>query len=230
MKNNFNQEPVENNEVINKKSNKGLIIFLLLIIIGLLTVIGLIYFRVIKLNEKECPKCEECKKVEQNNVDNENKKVEQNNVVNENKEVVNQDIPANSKLIIAEGINDDAPYEITWNSDKSVTVNSKYLNNVIAAKNIKRVYTVHFGQSDICEGNSVIVMLNEDNKISAISLDNISCGRWNELTYYKKLDSLKGIKNIYERAKFVNEYEPLSYTIKAQLTDGSELDITSYFK
>ncbi len=200
------------------------VVILFIIIIGLCTVWALNSFGVINLckgnttvnpgcncpkcsdsKECDCPKCEEKKCDCINSVDTSNSK----------------------SLTIDDGeTSGGKKYSVEWvNGDVIVKLGS---DSKVITSNIDEYYDFHYGVSDICEGNRVLIFVSNKKIVSSLSVDQLSCG--DNIKVKNDFSKVGTFSSLVQKSKYYNENQPLTYSIYAVNADtGSELDITNYF-
>ncbi len=207
---NENIEIMENNN--SPKKNKGLIVIIVMLIIALLGTIGyILYDKGIIFSNKN------------------NTEVKQE----EKKEEIKQEARKQNvitKTVITENEKEENYYKVELTSNNEVIVNTDNIKDQMVEKNVKNAIRLQYGQSDLCLGNSIIMMLKDDNTISGFKLDDIVCGEESSVILNTKLNDLKGIVDVYnKKIESSSSYEPNSYNVLVKFENGTEKDITSYF-
>lgn len=94
---------------------------------------------------------------------------------------------------------------------------------------INKAALVHFGKSDVCEGNARLVFIMNDTTLSDLDIDMLVCGR--EIKTETNIAGLHGIVEVYEEEEEnVPKYEPQGYRVFAKSTSDTVTEITDYFK
>lgn len=99
-------------------------------------------------------------------------------------------------------------------------------NNKIIFENVIAYADVHVSQSDICNGNERLVVINELGKVSYFDIDSLLCGH--EFIVKKNIGELKEIAKIKEEKEYISEYESYNYKVFAEDINGKSIDISHY--
>lgn len=158
--------------------------------------------------------------------EDDNKLVENNNDKEEQKE--NE---KNSKDSLFYSTADE-DYKIYLTEDKTVKLVSTSLGNKEIASNITWIRKISAGQSDICEGNTWLILSASDGKYTALSVDDLSCGNkisTIDLSAELSKKNIKDVVSIFETVEYVNQYEPLSHKVFGVDKNGKTVEITDLF-
>lgn len=115
-------------------------------------------------------------------------------------------------------------------ANRELVYNSSKFKNKIIGKNIVVAKQLYYTKSDVCMGNSILVMVDETGNISAVSIDSLECNQpYGKLEYFVKLKDITNIVDVYNEK--VDDYpnEPPYYNVMAKKQDGTVTDITNYF-
>lgn len=127
-------------------------------------------------------------------------------------------------------IHTDNNIKITKTEDEKIIINTDDFKNKEIGTNISYAEIFSFSQSDVCYGDSWLIMIDKNNKVTASSIDSIVCS--NEIktkNITKELQKLgvNEIKGIYQNNKYYNEYEPLAPRVYMVTDNNKIIEITS---
>lgn len=127
-------------------------------------------------------------------------------------------------------IHTDNNIKITKTEDEKIIINTDDFKNKEIGTNISYAEIFSFSQSDVCYGDSWLIMIDKNNEVTASSIDSIVCS--NEIktkNITKELQNLgvNEIKGIYQNNKYYNEYEPLAPRVYMVTDNNKIIEITS---
>jgi hypothetical protein len=197
-----------------ENKTKTLIVTNIITAIIVLALGGYIIFD--KVNDKDVAKEDNNKLVENNNGKEEQKENEKNS----------RDSLFYSTL--------SEEHKIYLTEDNVVKLVSTSLGTKDIATNVSWIHEISAGMSDICEGNTWLILESGDTdiKYTALSVDTLSCGnevRTFDLSAELNKKNLKNIVSIYSTKEFINQYEPLRHKVFVIDEDGKSTDITDLF-
>ena len=195
-------------ENVYKESDKKYFIIIILLCVALLAMLGLYAIR--ELTSKD---------------DNKTNNTQTNtNTNNTEKKESDEDKKDDEESIKKEMIwsNREPGTEIVY--DVFLKENKLYVNEKIVEENIKTYLKVTLG-SDICLGDSYVVVLKKDNTVGALSLDSLVCG--NEVQYNEKVNNLENVQKIYSE-KASEEMGIEFYNVFADTTSSNKINIRDY--
>ena len=136
--------------------------------------------------------------------------------------------PSKNQLIAAKksSDSDELDYKIELTSNGNLVVNTKSINDRVAASGVLKAVKVSYGSNAVCD-NMIIIAIKNNGTISAFNLGDSSCDYEKaEINYYNDLDQFKNVVDAYDTI----EFSPLKYHIVIQKSDYSTEDITQYFE
>ena len=138
-------------------------------------------------------------------------------------------VESNDILVYSSSYED---YKLYLTDNNVVKLVSTELDNKNIAENIASSYTIYAGMSNLCEGNRWLIMVDNEHKFTALSIDSLVCS--NEIKTINVSDELnkKNLTNtsvIYDTKSFTNEFEPRNYQVYALDEDGNSVEITDIF-
>lgn len=182
--------------------NKKYLIIIIILIIAFLAIISLYVIREQASNRD-------------NNSSNTNTNISDTNVQDDDEELDEKEMVWTNREPGKEVVYD------VFLKDKQLYVNEK-----IVDEKIKEYITVQLG-SDVCLGNTYVILLKEDNTIGALSLDGLVCS--NEVRYNEKVDDLVNVKKIYSE-KIDEETDVVHNAVYADTSETSKIDISDYLE
>ena len=200
-----------------ENKTKTLIVTNIITAIIVLALGGYIIFD--KVNDKDVAK------EDNNKLVNDNKEEEKEQQENENGE-------NNSDSLYYSTLSEE--HKIYLTEDNVVKLVSTSLGTKDIATNVSWIHEISAGMSDICEGNTWLILESGDTdiKYTALSVDTLSCGnevRTFDLSAELNKKNLKNIVSIYSTKEFINQYEPLLHKVFVIDEDGKSTDITDLF-
>ena len=127
-------------------------------------------------------------------------------------------------------IHTDNNIKITKTEDEKIIINTDNFKNKEIGTNISYAEIFSFSQSDVCYGDSWLIMIDKNNEVTASSIDSIVCSNKIETkNITKELQKLgvNEIKGIYQNNKYYNEYEPLAPRVYMVTDNNKIIEITS---
>lgn len=160
--------------------------------------------------------------------EDDNKLVENNNDKEEQKENEKNSKDALFYSTLSE------EHKVYLTEDQTVKLVSTSLGNKEIASNITWIRKISAGQSDICEGNTWLILESSDEtpKYTALSVDDLSCGNkisTIDLSAELSKKNIKDIVSIFETVEYVNQYEPLLHKVFSVDKNGKTVEITDIF-
>lgn len=114
--------------------------------------------------------------------------------------------------------------------DSKIVVNTESFKNKEIGSNIAYAEIFSFSQSDICYGDSWLLMIDGNKEVTAFSIDNAVCSNkidTKNITNDLKELGVNTIKGIYQNYEFHNQYEPLSPKVNVVTDNDKIIEITS---